>query len=308
MGYGKTYQKEDLYSAFNKCLDKGFNFFDTAEGYANGESESLLGEFHQKDGRKIIIATKHKATSDPKKMLKSLNDSLKRLRVEQVDLYQLHYPPSKERINEFMDMMAETVKSGKVKAVGVCNFNADRMKIAFDRLAYHGIPLASNQVFFNIMERRAEFNGVLQLCKSLDIALIPFSPMAQGLLTGKFRKNIKKTTLSQKIYFRLQQLDIFKEDPGEKTLFQKLINTPMVTRIDRIEPLFQFMEKLASKYVATIPQIALNWLLSADPHLIPIPGAKNVKQAMDNIGTLRFSLTHEEFNDICKLQESILAG
>jgi aryl-alcohol dehydrogenase-like predicted oxidoreductase len=306
MGYGKTYQKDDSFAAYNACLDKEINFFDTAEGYANGESERLIGEFHKKDGRDIIIATKHKATNNPNELLKSLNASLERLQVKQIDLYQLHYPPPKANINEFMDMMAEAVKIGKVRAVGVCNFNADRMKAAFNRLSYHGIPLASNQVYFNLMEIRAEFNGVLQFCKSLDVALIPFSPMAQGLLTGKFRKNNKKITLSQKIYFRAQQLDIFKEDLRKKTLFQKLFSSPFVTRIEKTGSIFLIMEELASKYKATISQIALNWLLSTDPHVIPIPGAKNVKQAVVNIESLKFSLTREEYTRLCEQQEMII--
>jgi aryl-alcohol dehydrogenase-like predicted oxidoreductase len=180
------------------------------------------------------------------------------------------------------------------------------MKQAYNRLAYHNIPLASNQVFFHLLEKRAEYNGVLHLCKSFEIAFIPFSPMAQGLLTGKFRKSNRKITLSQKIYFRAQQLDIFKEDLKKKTLFQKLFTSPVVTRIEETEPIFLLMEELASKYKATISQIALHWLLSTDPHTIPIPGAKNVKQAMDNLGSLKFSLTSEEYASLSAQQEMII--
>lgn len=306
MGYGKTYGKEDLYAAYTACLDAGCNYFDTAESYAKGESERLLGEFRQKDGREIIIATKHKPTDDPRRLLTSLRESMRRLRTERIDLYQLHYPPAKERIDEFMDAMAEAVKSGLVRAVGVSNFNAERMKRAYDRLAHHGIALASNQVFYHLLERRAEANGVLALCRSLDVALIPFSPMAQGLLTGKFRNGGQKATLSQKVYFRLQQLDMFKEDVEKKSMLRKLLKTPEVVKIAKLEPLFQTMEEIASAHGATVPQVALNWLLAADPHVVPIPGAKNAKQALDNTGVLHFTLTREEYERICRTQERIL--
>lgn len=305
MGYGKSYKKEDLYAAYKACIDEGFNYFDTAESYADGESERILGEFHKKDDRDIIIATKFKATKDPKELFTKLKASLERLQVDRIDLYQLHYPPSKDRINEFMDVMAEVVKDGHVRAVGVSNFNAELMKRAIDRLDHHGVPLASNQVFYNLIERRAEFNGVLDLCKSEDIALIPFSPMAQGLLTGKFRKNAKKVSFSQKIYFRLQQLDIFKEDPNSESLFHKLFCTPVALKTDKLEPLFQVMENIALKHNATIPQIALNWLLATDRHILPIPGVKNIRQATDIIGALHFTLTNEEYRQICNTQEEL---
>ena len=306
MGYGKTYQKEDLYSAYKACLDAGFNFFDTAEGYANGESEKLLGEFHRMDGRDIIIATKHKPTDAPNQLFTSLKNSLARLHVESIDLYQLHYPPAKERINEFMDAMAEAVKNGQVRAVGVSNFNEERMKRACDRLAHHGLSLTSNQVFYNMLERRAEFNGVLDLCKAQDIALIPFSPMAQGLLTGKFRQNCQKISFMQKMYFRFQQFDMFDESVNKKNLFQKLFTTPTSIQIEKIEPIFTLMEEIASKYGATIPQVALNWLLATDLHLLPIPGVKNLKQAMDVTGTLKFELTRDEYKCLSQLQEKIV--
>lgn len=305
MGYGKTYHKEDLYSAYCTCLDNGLNLFDTAEGYAEGDSERLLGEFHKRDGRTIIIATKFKATENPEEVLRNLKASLERLQVEKIDLYQLHYPPKNEKIEEFMDVMAETVKRGLVRAVGISNFNAERMKRAIDRLAHHEIPLASNQVFFNLIERRAEFNGVLDLCKSENIALIPFSPMAQGLLTGKFRRKARKLTLSQKIYFRLQQLDMFNESPDKKSLIYKLVRTPLALRAGRLEFLFQVMEDIALKHNATIAQIALNWLLKTDQHVIPIPGVKNEKQARDIIRALDITLTDEEYRQLCDVREDI---
>jgi aryl-alcohol dehydrogenase-like predicted oxidoreductase len=305
MGYGRTYTKEDLYAAYWDCLNNGLNFFDTAESYAGGDSERLLGEFHMRDGRNIMIATKYKAAGDPKEVLPKLKASLERLKVSRIDLYQLHYPPQHDKIEKYMDAMAEAVKSGLARAVGVSNFNAERMKRAIDRLARHGIPLASNQVFLNLIERRAEYNGVLDLCKSEDVALIAFSPMAQGLLTGKFRGKTEKLSFSQRAYFRLQQLDMFRESPVKKSLVSKLVKTPLALKSSKLELLFRVMEDIAKKHNATIPQVALNWLLKTETHVIPIPGVKHERQSRDIIGTLDFTLSDEEYRQLCDVRERI---
>jgi aryl-alcohol dehydrogenase-like predicted oxidoreductase len=306
MGYGKTYTRKDLFQAYQTLLDNGYNFFDTAESYAHGESEKLLGEFQKEDGRGIIVATKCRAQRDPQQIFVSLKNSLARLQKEKIDLYQLHYPPPKDSINDCMDVMVETVKRGLVQAIGVCNFNADRMKKAIDRLAHHGIPLSSNQVYYNLLERRVESNGVLELCKELDIALIPFSPMAQGLLTGKHRKSGQKVRTSQKLYLWLQHLDLFKEDPHPKNIIRKILSSPFNSKILKLEPLFEAIDSIAKKHGATFPHVVINWLRTSDNHVIPIPGIKNVRQANDIMNAMKFNLTQEEHQILNDLQESIM--
>jgi aryl-alcohol dehydrogenase-like predicted oxidoreductase len=196
IGYGKTHTREDVFQAYRACLDAGLNFFDTAEGYGRGESERLLGECRRKDGRPILITTKFAPASifaptparqSPRALLQALDNSLRCLGVECIDLYQIHFPPAPQKIDAYMDMMAEAVRAGKVRAVGVSNFRASLMRQAHARLARYDIPLASNQVHYNLLYRHSEANGVLDACRELDVALIAYSPMEAGILTGKFR-------------------------------------------------------------------------------------------------------------------------
>lgn len=302
MGYGKAYSKQDLFDAYTYLLDKGLNWFDTSENYANGESERLLGEFRERDGRDIIVATKWDRTKDPGNLFSSLDGSLARLRADNVDLLQLHYPPKRGiTVETMMDAMAEAVKRGKAKAIGVSNFNAELMKRACDRLAHHHLPLASNEVYYNVLERRAEFNGVWELCHKYDIALIAYSPMAQGALTGKFRsgdEGKRRLTAMQRMYFRFQQLDLFRERADAESLLSRLWRTPRASNLKKLEPLFVKLDEIAGKYNASIPQVVLNALLAADPRVLPIPGVKNLKQARDNAGALAFDITKEEYGQI----------
>ncbi|MBT2289165.1 aldo/keto reductase [Paenibacillus albidus] len=119
--------------------------------------------------------------------MSTLDSSLKRLGMSEVDLYQLHYPVARHQLNRYLDAMAETVKSGKAKAVGVSNFNTELMKHAHDYFAKHNIRMASNQIGYNLLYRFPETNGMLEACEELDVTLIAILPLAEGVLTGKYR-------------------------------------------------------------------------------------------------------------------------
>ena len=208
LGYGKKYGRDDLYEVYCACLDAGLNFFDTAEGYAKGESERMLGGFHRQDGRPIIIATKFDnpnifspSSKSSDSLLKSLDASLKRLDAECIDLYQIHYPVPKNKLDGYMNVLAAAVESGKVRAVGVSNFNAALMRQAHASLAGYGIPLASNQVSYNLLMRYPENNGVLEACRKLDVALILCIPLALGILTGKYRHGAVSANGFQRMFF-----------------------------------------------------------------------------------------------------------
>src|SRR5579859_1960219 len=169
-GYGQSYTHDDITRAYRTCLDAGLNFFDTAEMYGSGESERLLGECHQADSRPIVIASKFapplmrfsRTRASARSLLKALDDSLLRLGVECIDLYQIHFPSPLLKIDDLMDVLAEAVQAGKVRAVGVSNYSASMMRQAHSRLASHGIPLASNQVHYSLLHRYPETNGVLE--------------------------------------------------------------------------------------------------------------------------------------------------
>ncbi len=280
-GYGQTYTRADISQAYKTCLDAGLNFFDTAEIYGNGESERILGECIREDGRPVIIASKFAPLPtrfSARTLLKALDASLERLNVEQIDLYQFHWPYSFIPQNALMDALAQAVRSGKVRAVGVSNYSAALMRRAHARLARHDIPLASNQVHYSLLYRKAESNGVLDACRELNVALIAYSPLEQGLLTGKYRVGNAQTIT-----------------PTGPRRFTRAFRT---AQRRRIEPLLQTLETVANAHGKTMAQVALNWLLSRDEFIIPIPGAKNARQASENAGAIGWRLSEEEFKQI----------
>nr|WP_151755068.1 aldo/keto reductase [Dictyobacter vulcani] len=284
-GYGKSFTRDDITQAYKLCLDNGLNFFDTAEIYGKGESERILGECQRQDGRPILIASKFAPLPErfsSKQLLDALDASLARLGVEQIDLYQIHWPFTFLSINGLMDVLAEAVRSGKVRAVGVSNYSARQMRQAHARLARHDIPLASNQVEYSLLHRNPEAKGVLEACRQLDVALIAYSPLAKGVLTGKYR-------------------------PGKETLpswQRRMMSNLGNKQQQKMEPLFAAMEAAAQAHDKTLAQVALNWLLATDAHVIPIPGAKTIRQAQENAGALGWRLSDAEYTSIARAMQS----
>jgi aryl-alcohol dehydrogenase-like predicted oxidoreductase len=281
-GYGKNYTREDVTRAYHACLDAGLNFFDSAEIYGSGASESLLGECSREDGRPIIIASKFAPLPNrfsARTLLRALDASLERLGVTHIDLYQIHFPYTVLKANDLMDALAEAVRSGKVRSVGVSNYSAELMHKAYARLARHELPLASNQVHYSLLHRNPESNGVLDVCRELNVALIAYSPLEQGLLTGKFRISNPDVILPG--VMRRMQIRGFRNSERLK-----------------MEPLLQTMETIGQAHNKTISQVALNWLIAKDELIIPIPGAKNERQARENAGAMGWRLTSEEQSQI----------
>lgn len=295
MGYGKTHTREDVVQAYRACLDVGLHFFDTAEGYGLGENERLLGSCRGRDDP-LIIATKYAPASlfaptptrlSSRALLKALERSLQRLGMERIDLYQIHFPTSPGRVDALMDILAEAVRAGKVRAVGVSNYSASLMRRAHARLARHGIALASNQVHYNLLHRYPETNGVLDACRELNVALIAYSPLEQGILSGKYRTMPQPRSFMLRLIDALSPRDPFGEMEGAPYGRRDL-------RPEKLEPLFMVLEEIARAHEKTIAQVALNWLLTRDPCIIPIPGAKNARQARENAGALGWRLTEDE--------------
>ncbi|HVU69397.1 MAG TPA: aldo/keto reductase [Ktedonobacteraceae bacterium] len=310
-GYGKTHTFEDLLPTYRACLDAGLTFFDTAEFYGRGESERLLGECRKADGRPVQIASKfaplpgRRSAAD---LRKALDGSLRRLGVERLDLYQIHLPVPGRLLHELIDELAEAVRVGKVLAVGVSNFRAPLMRRAHARLAHYGIPLASNQVHYNLLYRHPEQNGVLDACRELGVALIPHSPLEQGILTGKFRGVSRSRGLFLDLTgASMRRLDPFGDTKGSISAGQRLLKGSYTLPPERWEALFVVLEEIARAHEKTIAQVSLNWLLSKDECIIPIPGAKNVRQASENAAALGWRLTREEHERISQAAHTPLA-
>lgn len=268
-GYGREYGRPEVEGAFWASLKAGLNFFDTAEIYGFGTSERILGGLIAQSGAEVLIATKfapYRLTA--RSLHGALERSLQRLGLERADLYQIHFPVPHLRIGALMGHLAEAVQAGKVRAVGVSNFSAAQMRRAHAALARHGVVLASNQVEYSLLHRAPETDGLLQTCRELNVVLIAYSPLAMGLLAGKYRPG-GRTHRRVRAYY----------GPG--------------SRLETVMPVIDLLEQIGRAHGKTPSQGALNWLLR-QPGVIPIPGAKSAQQAADNAGALGWEMTVEE--------------
>lgn len=269
-GYGGGYSDEDVRSAFEASLEAGIDFFDTAEVYGNGKSERYFSRFcpggAAPDGKKLVLATKF--FPFPWRIWKgalriALRRSLKRMNLESVDLYQVHFPLPPVSIESWAEALGEAVQDGLVRAVGVSNYNFDQMRRAHETLAGLGVPLASNQVEYSLLDRKVEREGLLNACHELGVTLIAYSPLAKGALTGKYTPENPPGGFRSRQYNR--------------------------EKLGRIQPLLQLMCDIGHAYGSRTPaQVALNWTMCKGT--LPIPGAKNARQAQENSGALGWRL------------------
>jgi aryl-alcohol dehydrogenase-like predicted oxidoreductase len=260
---------EQVFQVYKMLLDKGINFFDTAEIYTGGRSERLLGECHKRDKRPTVLASKYRPSAirrTKKDFVDALDGSLKRLGVITMDLYYVHMPPTAQSIEELMDYLVESKSTGKIRAVGVSNFDADQMRRAATRLEEHGLKLAANQVEYSLMNREPETNGVLEACKSLGVSLVAYRPLGRGQLASIKMRNV----------FPRAAVGSRKED---STLENVILS-------------------IADDHGGSVSQVALNWLLRRDELVIPIPGATKVEHAEENAGALEWVMSKAEFNEL----------
>ena len=280
--YGSNYGAEQLQEAFKEALEVGNTFFDTAEIYGFGISEELLGQFMKQTDRPVQIATKFGPAPwrfTAESLSDALTASLKRLQVERVALYQVHWPFSFLMSQQtLMNALADEVKRGRIESIGVSNYSAEQMQEAHQLLAARGVRLAVNQVRYSLLTRQIETNGILTTARSLGVTILAYSPLAQGLLTGKYTVN-SSNTLN----------DVRRIDPRFSS-----------SGLQKIEPLISLLRQIAEKHGRTPAQVALNWLI-AQGGVIPIAGAKSAEQVRQNAGALGWKLSDEEVNKVEQL-------
>src|SRR5436190_11331614 len=269
-GYSAGDSDADLRRAFEFTLDTGINFIDTAEIYGPHTSERKLGEFLRTRAAKPIIATKffpYPWRWQRGALLRALHGSLKRLGLAQVDLYQTHWPSGPVAIETWMEAMAEAVKAGLTRAAGVSNYNLEQMQRAQDTLAKHGVALTSNQVEYSLLERSPERTGLLAACKEKGVTLIAYSPLAKGILSGKYTPENPPPGMRHGRYNR--------------------------ERLAAVQPLLGLLKEIGEAHAGkTRSQVALNWLICKGA--LPIPGAKNTRQAQENAEARGWRLTDSE--------------
>jgi aryl-alcohol dehydrogenase-like predicted oxidoreductase len=278
-GYGQTHTDQDIRESFDVSLNLGIRFVDTAEVYGTGRSERMLGSFLRETDQPVLVATKFFPW--PWRLLKNaipraLKGSLERLGVESVDLYQIHWPSIVMKPETMMEGMVECVKQGWARTVGVSNFGQSQMLRAYSTLAQHGIPLASNQVHYSLLNRTVEKNGLLARCNELGIRLIAYSPLEMGLLTGKYSTENPPTGMRSSKYADM---------------------------LRKLPPVIRALQEIGQNHGKTVSQVALNWVICKGA--MPIPGAKNVRQAEDNAGGAGWRMEEAEVARLDEVSETI---
>lgn len=268
------------------ALDGGINWFDTAEIYGAGVSESSLAAGLKAAGRHpgdVVVATKwfpflRTAGNIPH----TIDDRLRFLDGFPVDLYYIHQPYSFSSPEAEMNAMADLVEAGKIRAVGVSNFNAGRLRRAHAALQKRGLPLATNQVRYSLVDRRIETDGTLAAARELGITITAYTPLGSGLLTGKYHQNPELLKSKSFIWrSRIQR------------------------QMEASRPLVAALEEIGLKYEATAAQVALNWLIWFNEEwVVTIPGATKTKQAVDNAGAMRFRLSEADLARLDELSRS----
>lgn len=283
-GYGRAYTAADLVEAFRVAIEEGVLFFDTAEVYGSGRSERLLGRFLADlpaDEPRPVIATKffpYPWRWRPQALRRALERSLQRLGLSQVDLYQIHWPFPPRSIDVWVRALGQAVRAGLARAAGVSNYNLSQTKRAQAILADMGLPLASNQVEFSLLHRQPEREGLLAYCREQGITLIAYSPLGQGLLTGKYTPDNPPPGARRRRYSR--------------------------AFLARLQPLLGLLREIGQAHGNKTPaQVALNWVMAKGA--VPIPGAKNAAQVQSNAGALGWRLTEDEVAALDQASEAV---
>jgi aryl-alcohol dehydrogenase-like predicted oxidoreductase len=283
MGMSASYgERDDAESVLtlNRALELGVNFFDTADIYAGGENEELVARVLAPVRERVFIATKfgfrgggsgNYVDTSPAWMRQAVEGSLRRLRTDRIDLYYAHRVDPKVPVEETVGAMAELVKAGKVRYIGLSECTAEDLKKA---AAVH--PIAAVQSEYSLVERRVEGNGILALTKELGAAFVPFAPVGRGLITGR--------------------LDMAQLKPGD---FRYNIPRYNGAHRENNEHLVARLNELArDRFGATTAQLAIAWVLAKGDHILPIPGTKRRAYLEENCAAADIVLTPEDVLEI----------
>jgi aryl-alcohol dehydrogenase-like predicted oxidoreductase len=279
-------QVDDIVKA---ALDGGISWFDTAEMYGHGRSESALSTGLTHSGIKpgdVTVATKWAPFGRTARSIeRTIDERIAALDPFPIDLHQIHMPyGSFSSVRSEVRAMARLVEAHEIAAAGVSNFSARQMEIAHAALATRGIPLASNQVQINLLHRKIETNGVLETARRLGVTLIAYSPLRTGVLTGKFH-----------------------DDRG------LVANMPLMrrrlfsdTNLDRTAPLIDGLREIAAAHSVTPTQVALAWLITYYGDTVAaIPGASKPHHAKEAAGAMKVALTPQETQRLADLSTQV---
>jgi len=285
MSFGDTpTDKQEMIDFLHTAVDRGITFFDTAEVYGPFTNEELVGEALEPFHGQVVIATKfgfkhgddgpHPGVgldSRPEQIRRVAEDSLKRLRVEVIDLFYQHRPDPNVPIEDVAGAVKDLIQEGKVKHFGLSESPADLIRRA------HAVqPVAALQSEYSIWWTAIEENDVLVTCEELGIGLVPYSPLGRGFLTGKIDE---KTTYDKS--------DIRSRNPRF---------TPEAIKANRV--VIDLLERIATEKDGTPAQIALAWLLAQKPWIVPIPGTRKLHRLDENNAAVAIELTADDLSEI----------
>ncbi len=292
-GWGKTDDKESM-AAARRALDLGINFFDTADVYGFGHSEKVLARALGKNRKNAIIATKGGLVWDEHgclfrcssrhHLIHAAEASLKRLKTDYIDLYQIHWPDPNTPLEVTMSALDDLVKSGKVRYVGVSNFTRKQMKECLKVRQINSLQPPYN-MFMRDIEKDFSF------CKKKGVGIVTYGPLAYGLLTGKFTKETKFPETdwrSGKLF----------PDPGDWQAHIDIFHGSLFKRYVRI---VEELKKIAQKFGKTVGQLSIAWVLSNPEVTSAIVGAKRPSQLEQNVGAAGWKIPKDEKTKINEL-------
>ncbi|MDQ6697681.1 MAG: aldo/keto reductase [Actinomycetota bacterium] len=266
-GYGNDYGDKTAVDILHRALDLGVNLVDTAEIYARGASESIVGRAIAERRKEVFVATKLTPVwPDATHTYEHGRLSAMRLGIETIDLYQVHFPNPVMPAAQTMKGMRRLQDEGLVRNAGVSNYSAAQWRGAEEAL---GHPVLSNQVRFNLLQRKPE-KEVLPHAQAADRLVIAYSPLGQGLLGGRYDKDNR---------------------PSSPTRLSNPLFLP--ENLDRVTPLIDTLRQVAKTHDATPAQVALAWLVR-QPNVVAIPGASSVEQVEHNAAAADLELTEDD--------------
>ena len=284
--FGWTADEAMSFRLLDAFVDHGFEFIDTADvysvwvpGHSGGESETVLGNWFKTSGKrdKVVLATKVGFIKGlkPAYIKQAVEESLKRLRTDRIDLYQSHKDDPETPQEDVLRAYDDLIKAGKVRVIGASNFTAARLQEALDISAKNNLPrYECMQPEYNLVERKV-YEGELQdLCVREEIGVIPFFSLAAGFLTGKYRS----------------EADLGKSVRGPRTAGKYLkTNGPQVLAA---------LDKIAAAHKATCAQVALAWILARKGLTAPIASATNIEQLEELLGAVKLSLSAADIAEL----------
>ena len=270
--YGKDYGKKDLHAAFRRYLNDGISFFATSPSFAEGESERILGDFASRTPATVMISTKfvprvwHLRRSD---FMDSLKESMLRLQTSKLDIYELCPPAGRMTISRLAECAAEALDLGLIDQVGLSNYNFQQIDTFNEALSRFGYSIACLETPYNLLYREIESNGILDICRRLNITILAQQPLAMGLLTGKY--------------------DADAPAAGSRRQMMLRYHTP------RLDILLRTMNHIGLENNGkNCAQVALNWIRCKG--VVPLPGTKTLSQAIENAQISSWIMTVEQMN------------